>query len=201
VVNVTYTERRQPGDLGCIRTAGPLGVTIRVLQFLNGTGFRDYEHVRVYLGGGQVLQAEAGGATVSGNHVKQGELWSTGLFPGWQPVTEQHARDVARQFEGVPYSYLDYLAITGHRLHFPNLAVWPGAGEEAGERVDLQTYISDSHHEICSQLGDSYELALGRHLFADDRWPGYVTPGDLSGLFLAQAARLKVPILGRDYGW
>lgn len=198
---MTYTEMRQPGDLGCIHTAGPLGWGIRVAQWLDGNGFRDYEHVRIYLGGGQVLQAEAGGTTISGNHVKQGELWSTGLFPSWQPVTAEEAHKIAGQFKGVPYDYLDYWALTAHRLHVPDLPVWPGSREDEGERVTLQHFIGDSGHEMCSQLGDDYELRLGRHLFADGRWPGYVTPGDISGLFLAQAAELRVPILGRDYGW
>jgi hypothetical protein len=196
-----YVERRQPGDLGAVFTGGPVGRTIRILQLLNGDGFRDYEHVRVYLGGGWVLQAEAGGATISRNQVVKGEVWSTGLFPEWAPVTATECMALARaKFEGVPYGWLDYLALTEHRLHVPDLRVWPGYDEHGQpERTGLKEFIGQTRTQICSQLGDNFELALGRHLFADGRWPGDVTPGATANLFIARALEDGRAILGRDY--
>ena len=65
---------------------------------------------------------------------------------------------------GTRYSFLDYDALAMHRLGI----YVPG----------LRGYIADSRHMICSQLCDrAYDLG-GVHLF-DNRWEGYVTPGDL----------------------
>jgi hypothetical protein len=66
---------------------------------------------------------------------------------------------------GVGYSFLDYDAIAAHRLHLPV----PG----------LRAYIGSTGHLICSQLCDQAYADVGAHLYADGRWPGYVTPLDL----------------------
>src|SRR5258708_29450415 len=72
----------------------------------------------------------------------------------------------ARSNIGVGYSWADYMAIAAHRLHIPS----PG----------LRDFIADSTHQICSQLIDTCYADAGVHLFADGRWPGYVTPADRS---------------------
>ncbi|MGW9433129.1 hypothetical protein ACWHA1_35035 [Streptomyces decoyicus] len=80
-------------------------------------------------------------------------------------LTEQQRTDIcaaATRYVGVPYSFLDYLAIATHRFHLPV----PG----------LRRYVASTRHMICSQLVDRCYLDAGVHLFADGRWPGYVTP-------------------------
>jgi cell wall-associated NlpC family hydrolase len=43
--------------------AGDVGTVIGVLQLLNGDGFGDCEHVRLYVGGNQFVEAQPGGAS------------------------------------------------------------------------------------------------------------------------------------------
>jgi len=94
--------------------------------------------------------------------------WSTGRIG----MTGQQRVDVAmigREFEHVPYSFLDYAAIAAHRLHVPGAIL-------------LRRYVRSTKHLICSQLVDAAYARAGVHLFDDGRWPGYVTPSELAGL-------------------
>jgi len=68
----------------------------------------------------------------------------------------------AHRYLGVPYSFADYLAIAMHRFHI--------------HVPCLRRYVATSQHMICSQLVDRIYLDGGVRLFADNRWPGYVTP-------------------------
>jgi uncharacterized protein YycO len=162
------------GDFGLTRVNGEVGRLIRFGQLLDGVGFEDYEHAFIYLGAGVVVEAEPGGARAAKVSEYQPEhiLWSTGHF---DLTTDQRIKicgrarafTAANNGKGVPYSFLDYLALTTHRLHIPA----PG----------LQNYIYSSQHVICSQLVDICYQAGGVQLFTDGRWAGFVTPGDLYG--------------------
>jgi cell wall-associated NlpC family hydrolase len=161
----------EPGDFELTKIAGEGGELIRIGQLLNGDGFEDYEHARLYLGGGQVLEAEPGGARIAPVGEVAGGLWSTGKIPltGAQRTAIVAA---ARGYVGTPYSAADYFALAAHRLHLP----LPG----------LKAYVASSGRMICSQLVDRCYQDAGVHLFNDNRWPGYVTPGSLAGLLLAR---------------
>jgi hypothetical protein len=52
-----------PGGFQLAHMAGDVGTVIGVLQFLNGDGFGVYEHVRLYVGGDQFVEAQPGGAS------------------------------------------------------------------------------------------------------------------------------------------
>lgn len=155
----------RPGDFRLVEMGGDVGRLIRVLQWLNGDGFADYEHAAVYLGDGEFVEASPHGARVATYGLFDGHVfWSSGIIP----LTDTQRADIAaaaRSYVGVGYGWLDYLALVAHRFGV-NV---PG----------LRGYIADSGHMICSQLVDQCYVDAGVHLFADGRWPGYVTPGDL----------------------
>ncbi|MGW1194744.1 hypothetical protein ACWD4B_02620 [Streptomyces sp. NPDC002536] len=157
-----------PADIGLTQIAGPTGRLIRVGQWLNGNGFADYEHAFLVLPGGKLLEAEPGGARIRPleeyTHSRVLYVYPPGLT-GQQRVAVCAA---AGRYVGVPYSFLDYGAIAAHRFRLP----LPG----------LRRYVASTRHQICSQLVDQCYQDAGVHLFADGRWPGYVTPMALYGL-------------------
>ena len=164
-----------PGDFAAVRLESPVGVAIRVGELLNGDGFRDYEHAIFYVGGPQdlILEAEPGGAQLVPYHYDgSGVLWSSqNPKLGLTSMQRAAAVQVAESYKGVPYSFLDYAALAAHRLHIP--------------APDLRKFIASTGHMICSQLSDQCRFNIGSHLFADGRWPGYVTPADLAALILS----------------
>jgi hypothetical protein len=172
----------QLGDIGVTQITGDVGRLIRLGQWLNGTGFADFEHAFVVSevipsGGGQppiiqIVEAEPGGAR---------EVPLTEYNPrniAWLHCPEPYRHAVAaaaRAFtepRPVPYSAADYFALAAHRLHLP--IPW------------LRDYVKSSGHMICSQLVDRAAAEGGWHLFADGRWDGYVTPGDIWELIQQQ---------------
>jgi hypothetical protein len=167
----------EPGDWAVCSVGGPGGRLIEVAEYLNGDGFAPWEHAFVYVGDGKILQAEPGGAVIVPYTEHGAELWSSAKY---QLTAQQRATApvLAHGLEGIGYSWLDYASLAGHRLHVPDLPVWPGPHHP----VTLKTFIGDSGHMICSQLVDYFMLQLGVHLFADKRWPGDVTPAELAEL-------------------
>jgi hypothetical protein len=158
-----FTPR--PGLIGLTQVVGGVGIGIEIGQFLNGEGFRKWEHAFVTLPGGLILEAEPGGARIVPFHYTD-VYWCHGLYKLLPPnTTDTEIAHVGESLKGVQYSFLDYDALFVHRLHIPV----PG----------LQKYIADSGHQICSQMADEFYLRLRVHLFLDGRWPGYVTPMSL----------------------
>lgn len=158
----------QPGDFAVVTAGGLPGQIVHLAELANGSGpYADYQHTFIYLGENQIIQAEPKGANYATltSHAKT--LWSTGKF---NLSAEQRDKicDAARGYVGTPYSFLDYLALALHRFHVPV--------------PHLKAYISTTRHMICSQLVDQCYLDAGVHLFADGRWPGFVTPADLAKL-------------------
>jgi hypothetical protein len=168
----------QPGDFCCVPISGYVGVLISIGEWLDGSGFNDYDHAEIFIGEpdmygpyGYTIGAYPGGAAKVALPVPPEKLphalWSSNAL---ELTTEARAAIVAnaKNSIGVPYSSLDYFALVSHRLHIPA----PG----------LKDYIASSHHMICSQLVDYIYMHSGVHLFTDNRWPGYVTPADLANL-------------------
>lgn len=171
----TYTP--QPGDIGLTTIHGPVGWGIGAAQTVEAWAQRlfrgagqaaRYRHAYVVLTNGQIIEAEPGGARIRDVHEYDG----AGLPTVYLRCPDQYRAGVAsaaRGLEAVPYSFLDYQAITLHDLHVPA----PG----------LRDYIGDTGHMVCSQLADEAARRGGWHLFTDDRWPGYVSPAALYRLY------------------
>lgn len=153
------------GLIGLTSISGEVGKLIEVGQWLDGTGFRQWEHAFISIGGGKIVEAEPGGARVRDWTEYSVVHWCQGLYVQGTPTQLQDTDAFSRKAVGVPYSPADYFALVAHRLHLPA----PG----------LKNFISSSGHMICSQLVDWVYAQAGIHLFTDNRWPGYVTPGDL----------------------
>lgn len=190
-----------PGSFGCVPMHNPdLARVVRVLEWANGEGYRDYEHALIYAGwadrtpitptryghnapvvgtgrGHYVVEAAPGGARYRniGDSPENltGVLWSTKAFPLTAPQSGAVVT-WAQTYLGTPYSWLDYAALTTHRLGIP--------------APHLQSYIASTGHMICSQYVDTCYARAGIHLFTDGRWPGYVTPAGLAGLVEAKLA-------------
>ena len=178
-------------DFGCVPVRGVVGVGIEFGQWLNGDGFRDYEHALLYAGyytttpnvdprwlegsgpGHYVMEAQLAGARMRrlayGPIDYPGARWSSGHIR-LSPSERQAILHSAIELLGTPYSGLDYGALAAHRLKLHPLD------------YALKARIESDKHLICSQMVD---LAYNRglvHLFRDGRWPGYVTPLDLAKL-------------------
>jgi len=154
------------GDFGLVTISGRGGKLIRLGQWLNGDGYADYEHAFVYIGNGEIVEAEPRGATRTNFHYNPSAvLWSSGHFSLNEP-DRAAIRSAAIGYVGTPYSAADYFAIAAHTLHLPHGPA-------------LKSYVASSKRMICSQLVDQCYQDAGVHLFNDGRWPGYVTPGDL----------------------
>lgn len=165
------TYQPKPGDLGLTQISGWGGRAIRAGQWALGDGFADYEHafgVSAVTAGGtvRIVEAMPGGAHEVDN-------WHDPARTRWLVCPDEYRDAVAAALwdcVGVPYSWADYASLAAHRFHVPA----PG----------LRTYIRDSGHMICSQLVDHAAAVGGWHLFADRRWEGDVTPGDLNRLWV-----------------
>lgn len=163
----------QSGDIGLTQIFGHVGRGIRFAQWFNGDGFADYEHAFVYVGtrvrdsdipgdGPKIIEAMPGGALLSplAKYAPERVLWLR-----CPPEYGNAVAAAALGFQGVPYSFADYLAIALHHFRVPT--------------PHLKAYIQSSRHMICSQLADRAAEIGGWRIFDDGRWPGYVTPGDL----------------------
>jgi uncharacterized protein YycO len=169
-------ESSYPGRIGLTQISGVTGQVIRVLQGLNGSGLENFEHAYMDLGDGTLIEAEPGGARIRPlyEYHPDNVYWCDNIYAGMTPEQKIMAAVYARALKGTPYSYLDYMALIAH--HF-------GVNSQA-----LQDYIASSHHMICSQLADYACQLAGYHLF-NNRWNGYVAPGDLYRLDKAMAPR------------
>jgi hypothetical protein len=77
----------------------------------------------------------------------------------------------ARKYIGTPYSFLDYVALTGWHMRIRN--------------GPIHNFVTSSGHMICSQLADQAMSDAGYHVFNDGRLPQDVTPSSLFHKMLA----------------
>lgn len=168
-----------PGDFGVVRTIGNVGTGIRYAQRfamlaryhkLPSKMEDNWEHAIFYADTEEdlILEAEPGGAKLVPFHYDSRlVMWSTQNDSLYLTSAQRSkAREVAEKYRGVPYSFLDYVAIGVHSLHEPDPI--------------LRAYIASTKHKICSALADRCRLDLDSHLFNDNRWEGYVDPLDLA---------------------
>lgn len=153
-----------PGDFGLVTVHGNVGTLIRIGQWLNGDGFSNYEHAFIYIGNGQIVEAEPGGARIAplSEYAGRSIRWSTDLIN----LTAQQRTaivELAKNQVGTPYSFLDYFAIAAKRFHLP--------------LPFITKRVLDSKHLICSQLvAEDYD-AVGSTLGNKPAYlasPGYL---------------------------
>jgi hypothetical protein len=165
----TEPRNPQPGDFGLLAGTDKVGRLIEVAEMLNGDGFSTYSHAMIYLGGGEVFEAEPGGARIAlASEYSDPIVWSD-----WALTDTQRGAICARctnlpptGYLGIGYSAMDYFALAAKRFRLP--IPW------------LRSYVESSGHMICSQLVDAIYAGAGLPMFSDGRWPGYVTPQDLA---------------------
>lgn len=163
------------GDIGLTRIGGLLGFFVSLGQHLAGDSSR-YTHAFIVLDDETVIAAQPGGARVD----KLSDYTNKAVYLQRNLTDEQRATIVAeaRALEGLPYSFLDYLALALAR--FGIKPKW------------LQKYIADTGHMICSQLCDEVYRRAGIHLFNDGRLPQEVTPGDLFYILAGEQDWIKI---------
>lgn len=153
----------KPGDIGLTRIHGFTGFWIGLGQLLNGDASR-YTHAFIVLEDSTLIEAQPGGAVIRPLSEYDGE---DVLYSKFDLTDEQRAIIVAtaRNLEGTPYSFLDYLFLLLYRLRI---------------RIPWITKrVESNEHMICSQLVEyAYEKA-GIDLVPNSK-PNYVTPGKLT---------------------
>lgn len=160
------TSYPQPGDFGLTRIAGTTGKLVSIGQRIVGSG-SFYTHAFVYLGNGEIIEAEPGGARKTLlSHALQGRKTAAYSDFDLTPAQRSAIVSAAESLLGTPYSFLDYLAIGEARLL---------------HTTRLERYVSDTGHMICSQLVDECYRRAGIELFPN-RISGDVAPGDLAKL-------------------
>ncbi len=152
-----------PGSIGLTKIEGLLGWWVGLGQHLTGDS-SPYTHAFIVLDDNTVMAAQPGGAkTEALSRYKDKAVYLD------IPLTEGQRRVVvneARMLRGVPYSFIDYMALALAR--FGVKPQW------------LRRYISNKGHMICSQLVDEVYRRAGVKIFKDGRLPQDVTPGDLA---------------------
>jgi hypothetical protein len=157
----------QVGDIGLTQISGETGQLIRFGQWLDGTGYSDFEHAFVLADPdlaprGMIIEAEPGGARYVQLHYDNVH-WCRGLAYGLTNAQRELIAEAAIDYIGTPYSALDYFSLVAKRLHLPDAA--------------LHRYVESTKHMICSQLAARAYYDAGSPLFG--AWTGDDTPGDL----------------------
>lgn len=156
------------GQFGLSRIGGAIGWWIGLGEYLIGDG-APVSHAFICVGD-RVIEAMPGGARsvpISYYLGREDVVWSD------LDLTEDQVSIIVEEawsLLGVPYSFLDYVAIALD--HWGVRPKW------------LRRYIASSGRLICSALVDQCLRAAGVHLFADGRDVGDVSPGDLARYIL-----------------
>lgn len=179
----------RPGAFGLAVISGKTGKLVRWGQDIVEGRMTHFTHAFLVLDNNEVVEAEPGGAKVvsldkyvnapvgsvqfSDLPVQKGIADFHSATPNWtlddsfafEGQLRERIVDIGRGLKGVPYNYLDYLAIGLEHFHIrPKLVT---------SRVRRQDRL------ICSQLVDFVYNMAGIHLFDDGRLPQDVTPADL----------------------
>jgi hypothetical protein len=195
-VKVWNPEDFKPGAFGLSVISGPVGRAVWAGQkFLAGDESR-FTHAWLILDNEELLEAEPGGARIvsvkeyfdrsdeivicdkpvqdrlravrlrAGDYgLSDDALTDPVAFYGWvETGLRADIVTIGRSFEHAPYGYLQYPYI-GLAAH--------------GVRSKLLKRLIGNRRTICSQLIDRVLMHAGHELFADGRWEGEVTPGDL----------------------
>ncbi len=163
------------GDIGLTAIGGWLGFWVSLGQHLAGDSSK-FTHAYIVLDDETVIAAQPGGARID----LLSDYDNKSVYLQRDLTDEQRATIVAeaRALEGLPYSFLDYLAIALARLGIK--PKW------------LKRYVANTGHMICSQLCDEIYRRAGINLFNDGRLPQEVTPGDLFYVLAGEQDWIKI---------
>lgn len=177
----------RPGDIILLQIKGPVGLMVRVLQWVNGDTSK-WTHAGVVLDDDTMFEAQPGGAVIT-------PLSKYADRPGVRVAFYQAPVDLAgdaiayrltllddvmsynirrnmvtqaRGMAGLGYNWTTYLYLAAYRLGIRPR--W------------LKVRVQDDRRCICSQAVDLIADDNTIHLFADKRMPYDVTPGDLATL-------------------
>jgi hypothetical protein len=169
------TKQPRPGDFGLTRIGGFVGWWIGMGQLITGDASR-YTHAFIVLDDETVIEAMPGGALIT----PLSEYYpGRAVFSTLDLTDEQRVKIVeeGRALKGIPYSFLDYLALALAHFGF--------------KPKRLRKYITTKGHMICSQLVDEVYRRAGVHMFNDGRLPQDVTPGDLANYLIERDWELE----------
>jgi len=154
----------QPGDFFLVQIHGRGGWALRVCQALTGDWSR-FCHAGIVGYNGEAYAAHPGG--VKKDSLKEIMADRPLAFSHYDTTVGEQAAiiEAAESYLNRSYSFLTYLSIALVTWHIR--PKW------------LLDYVKGTGHMICSQTVDQCYLDAGIHLFADGRFPGDVTPGDL----------------------
>jgi cell wall-associated NlpC family hydrolase len=155
------------GDFGVVRTNGWAAWVIRKVTR------SEVNHAFVYVGNGQIVEANPRGAAVGNVSEYPHATWSHMALT----TQQRHAiANAARSLVGTPYSWVDDVCI--------------GLADLFGWHVPepVRARLSKRSRLMCSQLVDVAYSKAGVTLFPDGRIPGDVSPGDLLHLIEGQPA-------------
>lgn len=161
------------GSIGLTQVRGLVGLLIRLGQWLNGDGSRNFEHAFMLTatdpdGTAWICEAEP---ETGVSEVLLSKYRGRKIL--WLPCPEQYSFDVvtaAREMVGIRYSVLDYFAIAAQRLDLRILA------------PALRCWTIHSQHQICSGMVEAAASQGGWELLRGGPWPGYTTPARLAQL-------------------
>jgi hypothetical protein len=155
------TDGPQAADFLIRPVTGVVGLGISLGQMANGEGWSHHDHAEVYLGDGETASSYPDREGIQPLGDTTGAVWSAGQF---NLSAEQRDGIVAwcRAHPSVQYGWIDYAALTAHRLGLQDPA--------------LRRYIASTRTMICSWYTTAaYLLGAGVNLFPWE-WEGYVTP-------------------------
>jgi hypothetical protein len=168
-----------PGSFGLAVISGKTGYWVRKGQNIVEGRKTHYTHAFLVLDNNEVIEAEPGGAILTplSKYMDGGDVLfcdkpvknavGNQLYPydGGEKEIRERVIDFGRSLKGIPYNYMDYLAIGLE--HF---------------NIDLRVVrnrVRRPDRLICSQLVDFVYQMAGIHLFDDGRVSQDVTPADL----------------------
>jgi cell wall-associated NlpC family hydrolase len=153
------------GDFGVTRTNGPAAWLIRLVTR------SAVNHAFVYVGNGQIVEANPSGAAIGTVDEYPNAIWSHVALT----TQQRHAiNNAARSLVGTPYSWVDDACIG-----LADLFGWH-VPEPVRARLNRRDRLQ------CAQLVDTAYAMAGVHLFVDGRVPGDCAPSDLLDLIVSQ---------------
>lgn len=160
----------QPGNFMVTATSGLVAWVIRWCTH------SPVNHAAVYIGGGQIVEAQAKGAVISPVKNYPNAIWSDFTF---QPGVESRLYQATMDVVGTPYNFLDIAAQALVRIFHWKAPKW------ALRRVSRPDRLQ------CAQLVDVVYQRAGITLFPDGRPNGLVSPEDLRQVILSAATERK----------